>query len=63
MDVFVEILSVQYRCPEYTKVKVVWWNHGQCGMPYCLNIVQKFKIKRENHNDWTRLSQSKHVER
>jgi len=57
MDVFIEILSVQYRNPgKYEKLKILWWNRGQCGEPWLISPYnQKIKIHKKDYSDWTRL--------
>lgn len=51
MDVFVEVLKVQYRGPDYRKIKVRWWNYGYDGSnPWC--VYNKPQVIQVNNNDW-----------
>lgn len=51
MDVFVEVLKVQYKGPKYMKIKVHWWNYGYDGSnTWCVdNKPQVLKI---DNKDW-----------
>lgn len=54
MDVFIEVLKVRYVGPEYTQLKIRWWNKGQCGKAWPLDIIQKIRIKKEDYPNWTK---------
>jgi len=57
MDVFIEIKSVSFRGPDYTKLKIYWWNKGQVGRPWpMLSRPSKIKILKEHYAGWSEFS-------
>ena len=58
MDVFIEVLKVQYHGSEYTKLEVRWWNRGFDGSdPWLiLDKPQKIKVLREKYKEWRRYN-------
>lgn len=36
MDVFIEVVRIQYQDNKRLKLKVRWWNLGYVGRPYCI---------------------------
>lgn len=53
MDVFMEILKVQYIGPKYRKLTVRWWNVGFTKNPWVASDHETIKILNEDWNtDW-----------
>lgn len=40
-DVCIQIKKVRYRGPKYIKARIVWWNKGQTGAPWCCYLEEK----------------------
>lgn len=56
MDVFIEIVKVQYQDSKRFKVKTLVWNLGYTGNPWpILPSFQKYEIKREDAKNWVRF--------
>jgi hypothetical protein len=53
MDVFIDVLKVRYVGPNYTKLKVIWWNRGQSGTPYSMRIQETIKVKIGEYKNWS----------
>ena len=53
-DVMCEIVKVQWTGPEYTKLKIKWWNTGRnhSGVAWDLRLTQKIKINKEDYTKW-----------
>lgn len=41
MDVLIEIVRIRYRGDKYLKVRIKWWNRGQCGEPWYTGIEER----------------------
>lgn len=52
MDVFIEILEAPVKGPDYIKLKILWWNRGQCGIPYCTGVCDVIKINNKDLPKW-----------
>ena len=56
-DVFIEVLSVPYRCNEYTKIKILWWNKNKHGKPFIIfPSAETIKIKKDEYKNWSRIN-------
>ena len=56
MDVFIEVLSVPYQCPNYTKLKIKWHNKGQANSPYLISDKhQKIVIMSSDYKHWKKI--------
>jgi len=56
MDMFIEIIQIPYKGPEYYKIKYLCWNKGQCGVPHLIDTkVYKAKILKEDFKNWSRV--------
>jgi|GEM_PF-4540399 len=59
LDVFIQVLSVSYVGPEYTKLKVLWWNENKHGEPFVIFYEpQTIKITKEENENWEMLCPS-----
>lgn len=56
MDVFIEILYIAHVNDKRTKLKVRWWNKGQCDKPYSHEIVETIIVKSDNYTDWSEIA-------
>ena len=54
MDVFIEVLHVQYRGPKYYKLKVIFWNRSQTGKPWPITSKQTITVDKCDFNKWSR---------
>ena len=54
VDVFVDIIKIQYVGEKYTKLKVIWMNRGYTGKPWMLTMPENVKVMREDEKDWIR---------
>ncbi len=53
MDVFIEVLRVQYRGPKYTKLKIRWWNKSQSNNPFIIDYSSyTIKILHTDLKQW-----------
>lgn len=60
MDMFIEILSVPFIGPNYTKIKYRCWNYGQGNSPYpILMRTYRTKILKDQYQNWTRTYPNK----
>lgn len=53
MDVYIEIVKVQYQDYKRAKLTVIWWNKGWVGEPFQLS--QRTHLKITNFNGWKQL--------
>lgn len=51
MDVFCEVLETIETYPNL-KLRVRWWNKGQCGAPFSIGIIQNITIENKDLADW-----------
>ena len=59
MDVFIDVLKVQYKGPTYTKLKVNWMNKGFTNKPWFIYGTETIKIRREGYKNWQRYNPAK----
>ena len=53
MDCFIELVKHPVKlADDRWALTVMWWNKGQMGAPYCLNIKQSFKLNPEQRKGW-----------
>lgn len=53
MDVFIEVLKVQYQDEKRAKMIVVWWNKGWEGNPWPISLRTRLKIT--NFKGWRQV--------
>lgn len=53
MDVYIEVLKVQYQDNKRAKLIVIWWNKGWVGQPFMVSLRSRLKIV--NFKGWRRL--------
>lgn len=51
MDVVIFVLSVHYVGPNYTRLKVRWFNKRGLN----LNVIQNVKITKEQYPNWSEI--------
>jgi hypothetical protein len=57
MDVFIEVISVQYQDSVRAHLKVLWWNLGWTGEPMIINTQPEvIEIKVKDYHFWRELS-------
>lgn len=57
MDVFVEVISIQYINDDFTELTVRWWNKSQTNNPFMMSKnVQVIKINKEDYVKWRRVN-------
>lgn len=55
MDVYVQVTAINYVGPNYTKMKVLWWNRNPHGKPFLISpFPQRVTIKKEHYDQWSR---------
>lgn len=54
MDVYIEVVKVQYQDWKRAKLRVIWWNKGWVGVPFQLTNVVSLKVT--NLTGWKRLN-------
>lgn len=54
-DVLIELHRIKYRDGEHVKAHIRWWNRGQCGKPFPLEVEERNKSIPLNF--WTELFQ------
>jgi len=60
MDMFIEILSVPYIGPNYTKIKYLCWNYGQGDGPYLITTKPfRAKVLKDQYDNWLRTNPNK----
>lgn len=56
VDVFIEVVKVQYRDAKRFKIKAIVWNLGYTGNPWILlPSFQKYEIKIEDAKNWIKF--------
>ena len=57
MDVFIEVVRLQYRDMKRTRLKIRWWNLGYVGNPYCISSkIETVTIKTTDLANWHQLT-------
>ncbi len=52
-DIAMEIIKSFYvEEKDVYKIKVIWWNIGNCHKPWCMGIEQKFILSAEKMKEW-----------
>lgn len=56
MDVFFEVIKVQYTDEKRAKLRGFWWNLGWCGNPYKpFHTPETLTIQAKDFDQWKRL--------
>ncbi len=59
MDVFIEVLKVQYRGEKYQKLKVRWYNVGFEGKFWSLSDPQTIIVHSTHYTNWIRFDHAR----
>lgn len=52
MDVFIEVLRVQYRDAKRIRLRVRWWNRGASGNPFPIRMNDPITIQTKDLKHW-----------
>lgn len=55
IDVFIEVIKVQYVDSKRAKLRVIWWNLGYTGNPWTLTQAESLEIQAKDFPKWQRL--------
>lgn len=58
MDIFVDVIRVQYRGPKYVLCRIMWCNKGYMGTPWIIDGPRTIKIMNEDMNKWRKVPPS-----
>lgn len=64
MDVFIEVVAVEYQDRYYTRLKVLWWNLGWTGECWVIDPEpESININSSEYENWKQLgSRRRHAQ-